>query len=264
MRYMKLISLVLFGMLGSVAQGTLVYDFDDGTLQGFTSVMQGEFIDRGDTAGDRAVSGLILEQTQGVFRLGITSNTERRGTTGDLGTSIDPWPADSGTHYLFPKPFYDRDPNTSTLLMRSPLFTLDGSGDLTVAVAGGLGGTVSLAGTSTVFSPTTTDTGFQGVALRRVSDETYVLSGRKDFNGTAFALVTLDAASIATATSGDAPGEIYTLDLIDARHGGWGWSGFDTISIPGTAIPEAGTASLFVIGLVLLFARRSFRCPRAG
>jgi hypothetical protein len=78
-----------------------------------------------------------------------------------------------------------------------------------------------------------------------------------------FQLVSLTAASIASATAADASGEAYTLDLVDARNGGWGWTGFDSISIPGTAIPEAGTANLFVLGLLLLFVQRSFRSQRA-
>ena len=111
---------------------------------------------------------------------------------------------------------------------------------MSVAVGGGMGSAASLTGTSASISPTTTANGFQGFALRRVSDDTDVLSGRRSGNATAFELVTVPAATIASATSGDAMDEWYTLDLVDARHGGWGWSGFDTITIPGTAIPEAG------------------------
>jgi hypothetical protein len=253
--YTKLICLLLLGTLAPLAQATLVYNFDDGTLQGFTSIMQGGYIDRGDSPGS--------DQTMGEFRLAITSDTERRTTNGTIGTSIDPWPAHSGSHYLFPKPYYDRDPNTNTLLMRSPAFTLDGSGDLTVAIGGGEGGAATLSGTSAAVSATTTSAGFQGVALRRVSDDTYVLSGRRSGNATDFQLVSLAAASIASATAGDASGEAYTLDLVDARHGGWGWSGFDSISIPGAAIPEAGTANLFVIGFLLLGLQRSLFRLRA-
>lgn len=205
----------------------LVYDFDDGTLQGWTQEMSGGFVDRGDAPA--------TNQTQGVFRYDVTPNSELLSNNGVgvfLGANSNP--AHSGEFRILPVPFYNRDGDTSTLLLRSPEFILDGSGDLTAQLIGGDEDDPPPA-TSALLPSSASATGFQGIALRRVSDDAYVLFGGRGSNHSTWATVTLDQATLAPFVSG---AKRYTIDLIDNASGGWGWVGLDTVSIPGF-VPSA-------------------------
>jgi hypothetical protein len=123
-----------------------------------------------------------------------------------------------------------------TFLLRSPEFELNGSGDLTAWLGGGGGSGASLAGTAVSALPsTTTEPGFQGVALRNVNTGNYVLSASRSGEGDDYQEVSFTASQLAALDQS----ATYTLDFIDQGHGGWGWVVMDTVSIPG-ATPGSG------------------------
>jgi hypothetical protein len=190
------------------ASAALTYTFDDGTFQGWTelTVANTNAGPRNFTASHSAPSGLFL-----------------RGGTHDGASAVEQVIA---VHEDNPHP---------TLHLRSPEFTLDGSGDLTVWLMGGPGAG-SLDGVAGFGLPaSSTSPGFQGIALRDASTGTYVLSARKSGEGN-WQQVRLTAAQLATLNQFVA----YTLDLIDQGHGGWGWVSMDTVSVPGVpGAPES-------------------------
>ena len=209
---MTMLAACLLGMAGSASASMIAYNFDDGTLQGWTSEMDGgpseTFVVSSSTANNRPT-------------------------------------AQAGTHKIHPENFDNRDTMTSTLLLRSPEFTLDGTGDISAYLTGGNAGT----------APTDTDTlnGFQGIGLRRVSDNQYVLSAGRAANGAGWDQVTINQAALDPYVGTGA----YTLDLIDDASGGWGWVAMDTVSIAGVAaIPEPSSAALLGLGGLALILRR--------
>jgi hypothetical protein len=71
------------------------------------------------------------------------------------------------------------------------------------------------------------------VALRQAGSDVFVLSGKRSADGNAWQQVSFSAAQLA-ALNQDA---VYTLDLIDAGDGGWGWVNLDSVNIPGLPVP---------------------------
>jgi autotransporter-associated beta strand protein len=210
--------IVLLLALPLSVQAVLTYNFDDGTLQGWTQVMSGGLINRGDSPTN--------SQTSGTFRYDVVDNAEllsSGGVNGYLGSGSAQ--AQSGSYRILPKPFYNRDDNNSTLLLRSPEFYLDGSGNITAYLRGGDSGNAPPA-TSAGVSATTVGNGFQGVALRRVSDNAYVLYAGRSSNGDDWQLITISQASLTPYV-----GQTYTLDLIDYSSGGWGWVAMDSVTV---------------------------------
>ncbi|MCX6875879.1 MAG: hypothetical protein NTW21_19020 [Verrucomicrobia bacterium] len=165
----------------------------------------------------------------------ITVGPPARGWTALAGAG--PGGAYDGSVSAINALYHDEGPHP-TLVLRSPMFTLNNSGDLTAWLNGG-NGTGSLTGTAvSALQPTSTDQGFMGIALRNVNSGLYVLSASKPSdNGweqvkfTAAQLAALDQAAT------------YTLDFIDACHGSWGWVTMDKVSIPG----NLGSGNLPVI-----------------
>ena len=150
-----------------------------------------------------------------------------------------------------------------TQLAHSPVFYLDGSGDMTWQMFG----TASPASTPTsltsagIGSTALVGTGFMGVALRDVATDTYVLWSA--WPGTVFAPVAaFSDASFTTAqlTPYANDGRAYTLDFIDnskAPGAGDNWVTLGGATIPGAAaVPEPTTAVLGGLGLLALLRRR--------
>jgi hypothetical protein len=122
-----------------------------------------------------------------------------------------------------------------TLWLRSPKFKLDGSPFVAEVwlAKGGAGSSLASSVVSEVpgFSASG---GFRGVALRNVDTGMFVATGTKNSNGDSWNQVMIDATGLDTNAT-------YTLDLIDAGHGGWGWVTMDYVTIYGT--PADGVAN---------------------
>lgn len=130
-----------------------------------------------------------------------------------------------------------QDSSHSTLWMRSPRSKLNGSGSLTVWLRGGTGSTGTPPVNQSAVPANSTSPGFQGIALRKVSNGAFVLTGRKTSAGDDWQQVTFSPAQLAALDTN----AVYTLELIDAGRGGWGWVAMDSVSIPGTLVTTTST-----------------------
>lgn len=191
----------------AVATDALVYEFNDGAFGDWTEVST-------DSEG---------RQYFGITPAPVNSpHQESHSGAYFVGLHI---PAFGG------EPFYTQDSPHDTLVLRSPKFTLNGSGNLSVWLTGGGHGSPSLAGTRVDDLPAfSVDGGFRGVALRDVTNGTFVLSRARSAVGNEWEEIVLTAAQLAALPQH----HTYTLDLIDAGHGGWGWVNMDSVTIPGT------------------------------
>ncbi len=154
---------------------------------------------------------------------------------GNNGTQVDPVGGNTDNHL-------------NTLWLRSPQFTLDGSGDLTAQMARGKAhgsAPANDASVSYIAVDDTAGTGWKGVALRRVSDGVFVLAKPRTSEGDTMVTVTFTAADLAPYVGGN-----FTLDLINSERANWGWLSMDNVSIPGTLVPStklaAATPSLVI------------------
>lgn len=232
---LRLLSVIL--MLGTCHQAshgdTLVYGFDDGTFDGW-ELLGAE----GDPFPDDSnVSWISTDEEI------------------DIGDGFSLLPATSGEFRIVPEPWSNRDCQGEcyTQILRSPVFFLDGSGDLSVDMIGG--GALS----NQPFDPDQKDPpesafdfevmkqgaelGLQGFAVRDAETGAYVLHGfsigendgkaretdpeHREFWDT----VTLTQDELAPYANN---GRSYQIDVFDSYQGGWGWIGFDTVTIPGS------------------------------
>ena len=127
---------------------------------------------------------------------------------------------------------YAHDGGHVNVLFRSPTFELDGSGALSFGIEGGqqalaLPGNVS--GVA-IGGSAQHNNGFQGVALREVSTGNYVLTKRRSNDGGGFESLNWTVGELSTYANN---GQIYTVEYVDTDHGGWGWSSFDQVAVPG-------------------------------
>ncbi len=201
----------------------LVYDFDDGTLQGWRVV-----------STDGTGRQLFAIQPPGVS----SPNATPQAGTHFVGLHI---PAFGGD------PLYYQDSTHGTLWLRSPEFRLTGNGDLAAWLCGGHGYGADATGKRVADVPATAFDSpgaapfpsFLGVALRNVQSEMFVLAGTKSSPGNDWQQVVFTAVQLAALD----PGATYTLDLLDVRQGGWGWVNLDSVTIPGW-IARPGTVIL--------------------
>jgi GH43 family beta-xylosidase len=192
----------------------ITYNFDDGTLQGWTLVST-------DSQG-RQFFALVAPSLN-------SPNTAPQSGSHFIGLHN---PA-----FTLTAPVYTQDGAHDTLLLRSPEFTLNGAGGLSAWLCGGGNGSPSLAGTAVSALPASSSTGgFRGIALRNSTTGQFVLSASKTANANSWEQVGFTAAQLAALPQAD----VYTLDFIDAAHGGWGWVNLDSVSIPGNlaALPD--------------------------
>ena len=128
------------------------------------------------------------------------------------------------------------DNHYNSLWLRSPEFYLAATGALTVSLDGGQRNVNPPANDASVISAAVHQDqggGFQGVALRRVSDGVFVLKANRD----GFSQAALNALGSAGP---------YTLDLINTDRGDWGWIAMDSVSIPGVLAPPKDITSFEV------------------
>ncbi|MCK4563628.1 MAG: hypothetical protein KAU94_03005 [Verrucomicrobia bacterium] len=195
------------GLRGNTPAATsFSFDFDDGTMQEWTNTLTG-----GAVATNPTHFAAQTDQGKG------------GGHTPDYSLLHD-----GGGSWLD-----GRDVAHDTLVASSPPFVLSKSKvySLSFYLLGGTGNTNAAPESLSTLSATTSESGFMGVALRRVSDGVYLLRDHRDTTAqyTAWEQQGWLPTEIAAATAGDALDETYQLDFIDQFHGGWGWTILDTV-----------------------------------
>lgn len=145
------------------------------------------------------------------------------------------------------------------LVFSSPAFFLNGSGgDLTFQLRGGEGkgdvpATAFPSNLSTIPNAESTTDGIQIVGLRNATNNDYVIITQKPNEGNEWQPLSITAAQLAALDQNAS----YQFDLIETRHGGWGHTEIDDVSIPGTLVPEPTALSLLgAAGLLALRRRR--------
>lgn len=153
--------------------------------------------------------------------------------------------------YVAYSPFLGRDGPATTMVLSSPEFRLVPGSSIEFSLLGGRGSALSPGASFGSLPPETTDTGFQGVALRRVRDGAYLTAARRSTNSQQFwQSINLDAAVLDPIVATSNPDDRFVLDLIDTRHGDWGWVALDRVvlTVPtgaeGTAVTYSFTDSL--------------------
>lgn len=204
------------------------WDFETGTLQGWTNVQ---------------------ESTTGPLRYYVTADP-----VGDAGGTVGggDWRphgyTDTSGYMAAVEAFFSRDQaQDETLLLRSPEFSLESGEQISAWLLGGDGageeGMDALKPTTVAALPTassSTDSlaggdGYLGIALRRVSDDTYVAERTRGRNSrTGWQEAVFSEADLQSIIASN-PGEMFTLDLLDSAHGSWGALQMDSVAIPATA-----------------------------
>ena len=126
-----------------------------------------------------------------------------------------------------------RDKGHATTVVRSPMFRINGSGDIEIMVKSGAGKNIPATAREVLSQTRTNGRGPLGVALRRVTDDAYVLVAEKTGNDTQTLKFTKAQLAKLLETSYD---EVYTLDYIDGFEGGWGHQQLIKVKVPGSMI----------------------------
>ena len=99
----------------------------------------------------------------------------------------------------------------------------------------------NLTGTLDHLGSDSSENGFLGLALRRVSDNSYVASTRRKARNRpqfrkGWEKVIISQEEINRISANSPPGEKFILDLVDAfsyKDAVWSWIALDSVSIPG-------------------------------
>jgi len=165
-----LVIVVMFMPGISVQAEDVTYDFDDGTLQGW-------------------------------------SNLE--GATEEEFVVLDDGWARSPNYMIYEANFGDRDSDTIVKVLTSPAFWIGATTSVEIWTIGGTGAVDTPTWTNYSNLPAlATDTDFMGAALRRVSDGEYLLFSRRSQVGEGldgYEALGWDAPTIAAAVAGDSP-----------------------------------------------------------
>jgi hypothetical protein len=213
------------GQPSASAQETVTYNFDvtgnDGaTLDGWTDVL-----------GESFPGGVIFSSGG--------SNDGGRGTGG----------GGNGTG--------NQDSSHPNHIMRSPSFWLTATSSIDFDLAGGnRGGTPT--NESDISAGTSSGSGYQGLALRRVSDGEYLLFDTRNGDGNGYqAQTAFDAAALAPIFAANM-GEEFTLDWVDTYNGSWGFAMIDNVVLNDVftqnpaAVPEPASVAIWsILGLGL-------------
>jgi len=218
-----------------VEAGVVTYDFDDNTLQGWTNVQTSTNGPSSFVTGFAQVNGPTPHGSSNVQVIPNVSAFTQRG---------------DGS--------YEQDEAHAALILRSPVFRVDGTGDITIHLAGGSedDGFPShendVLGTSSI-----DDGGFLGVALRDNDTGEYLRWRSRPFGNDSRNYLRLDIRALDLSSSGFTNRDL-TLDLIDSSHGAWGWISMDTVTIAGhvSVVPEPSSFALICLGCCTLGIRR--------
>lgn len=197
-------------LAASRAHATTTYDFNDGTLQGWTVISQGG-----------------VERPNALVRVGY-NNGSMLGTDDCLTTGYNTVSSD-----------FNGDSAHAIIMVRSPLFTIDaGATTITWNTAGGHSTNTVDPGTGTGAYPANA----MGVSLVESATGSRVLSSRLSQEGTA-AAKSFDVSGRAN------DGETYYLEIVDNYDGNWGFGEWDDFSIPGTrsTLPPLAPISLTAV-----------------
>jgi Family of unknown function (DUF6288)/Putative Ig domain len=201
--------------IAAIENPPLTYNFNSGTLQGWRNRVWngGAWVDLAPNATTYAGTLLPASVNNNLFGL-------RDGGVGPVGGDID---AHLNTHWL-----------------RSPEFTLNGTGDLTVQLSKGISNTTNTpANQMSVPFAAINGGGWKGIALRRVSDGAFVITKAKTgYSAMEWFTTTITKAELATLNQT----ATYTLELINSDYGSWGWLMMDNVSIPGAAVTASPSA----------------------
>ena len=216
-----------FLVIGSASAATIVYDFDvsgdDGaSLDGWTDVL-----------GESFPGGIVF--TSG------GSNDGGRGTGGGGNGASN------------------QDSAHPNHIMRSPAFFLTSTSSIDFQLAGGNRGGVPT-NESQITVGTSNDSGFQGLALRRVSDGAYLLFDTRSGDGNGYEAQTdFNNTALGPIASAN-PGEAFTLDWVDTYSGGWGFAMIDDVVLNDVnPIPEPSSMLLMGLGALGLVGTRRRR-----
>lgn len=211
---------------------TVTYDFDNGTLQGWTNTR---------TSSTSENSSFVLYQN--TFEPNSPVAQSGSGQVAPQVSTFNCCPQDS--------------PH-DTLVLTSPQFTLDNTGSITFYLTGGEGAAATPGADFSSLPASSSEAGFQGVALRNVTTGAYVLSERRAGNDNVYQLRDFTNAELAGAgvLGNNTP---LVLDLIDTRNGGWGWLAMDTVTVNGVVPEPASFGLLALAGTALLGRRRRNR-----
>ncbi len=180
------------------AWAALVYDFNTGTLQGWNNRVW-------DLSANAGAGGWV-DLAPNVTTMPPTIN----------GGVIQPPGAGNGLFVNNANRLYpggDTDTHMNTLWARSPVFYLDGSGNMTFSFLGGASGGTPPANDSSIPFAATAGL-WKGLALRDANTGQYVLTKNNTANGGSAQSFT--AAELAPFV-GSTP---YTLDLLNMSRGG--------------------------------------------
>jgi hypothetical protein len=219
--------LTLLLQSGSADGAITGWDFEDGTLQGWTNV---------------SVS------TTGPLQYAPQTNNPPDVAWEPLG-----YRTASFGYMAAAEAFGARDAaQDAPLVLRSPAFQLVGGGAISVHALGGTPGAIAtvptnfsdLAGPSynTNGNDEGGDASYLGVALRRESDGAYLLTRERTGNSSGYfnwQNLLFTEADLAPIIAGN-PGEMFTLDVIDTAHGSFG-----SLAIDGVTIPAAAPTNIF-------------------
>ena len=140
-------------------------------------------------------------------------------------------PAD-GSYTIATSSYGSRDNYENTMTFRSPNIQLQNN---TYNISSYFIGR-SRSGSTSMWSPFSQGSNTDGggkicLALRRISDDKYVSDmGRSSDGDSPWEQASMNSSNIYSDTS-FSESELYTLDLVDQRHGDWGWIGMDTVVI---------------------------------
>ncbi|MCC6624504.1 MAG: hypothetical protein IT385_24870 [Deltaproteobacteria bacterium] len=214
------------GPFGEVASDVLMWDFEDGTLQGWTALY------------DDATNGMRV------------------------GTATNGLAAGGGQYALEPESYATREGAHDRIVYRSPAFYLDPSQDIVVSMLGGRAAGANTSGfypadVDGLATSTSAASGQKkmGFAVRRVSDGAYVAYGqRSTASDTAWEAVTVPGATLAHLAF-----EAVTIDVYDALSAPWGWIAVDSVAVGGRLVSpdvsHGGGRSLFSTSWRLVLAR---------